>query len=97
MEKWNCIKCGKLDFVTGGICDNCTTDDIVTTDISEIIDEPKKEMRLFFQHVYFTSRELLNADDAVYFTRKFICKYSGASTEFIIESARKYNMLRPAI
>ena len=69
-------------------------DNIVRTDVSEVIDEPRKELRDFFKHVYFIARELLQSEDALYFTRDFTSKYAGASKAYILDTVRKWNMTR---
>lgn len=67
-------------------------DRTIERDVSEVVDEPKAELRAFFQHVYFTARELLQSERAYQFTLAFTKRYGGATVEFILKNVREWNM-----
>ncbi len=66
-------------------------DRTIESDVSEVVDEPKADLRAFFQHVYFTARELLQSERAYQFTLAFTRLYVLSSEAFIIKNAREWD------
>lgn len=66
-------------------------DEKIERDVSEVVDEPKAELRAFFQHVYFTAREMLQSGAAYQFALAFTKRCAGATETFIFRNVREWN------